>query len=139
MAKPGIGRKACRGFTLIELMIAVVIVGILAAVAVPSYQDHVRKGRRAAAQAYLMDLAQKQQQYFVDSRAYAAAATALGYAATPSDVAPHYTVTIAVDGGPPPGFTLQAAPIGAQAGDQCGTLTLTSTGAKLSSAGSNCW
>lgn len=131
--------KTNLGFTLIELMIAVVVAGILAAVAIPSYQNHVRKGRRAAAQAYLMDLAQKQQQYFVDSRAYASGAAALGYASTPSDVAPHYTVTITVDGGPPPGFSLQAAPIGSQTSDSCGTLTLTSTGAKVSSSGSNCW
>lgn len=139
MAKPGIGRKACRGFTLIELMIAVAVVAILAAVALPAYQDYVRRGHRASAQAYLMDLAQKQQQYFLDSRAYTGSAATLGYASTPSDVAPYYTVTITVDGGPPPGFSIQAAPIGSQTADKCGTLTLTGTGAKSSSAGSNCW
>ena len=57
-----------RGFTLIELMIVVAIVGILAGIAYPSYMDHVRKGNRAKAQAFLMDVAQRQQNYLMVHR-----------------------------------------------------------------------
>jgi type IV pilus assembly protein PilE len=59
-----------RGFTLIEVMIAVVIIGILAAVAYPSYQDYVRKGNRAAAQSFMMTIAQRQEQYLLSNRSY---------------------------------------------------------------------
>lgn len=131
--------RRAAGFSLIELMIAVVIVGILAAVALPAYQQHVRKGHRAGAQAYLMDLAQRQQQYFLDNRGYASAASALGYASTPADVSPYYTVTLVTADGPPPSFTITAAPAGTQIADTCGTLTINNAGTKTSSSGSNCW
>lgn len=130
---------AAAGFTLVELMIVVVIVGILAGVAFPSYQDHVRKGHRASAQAYLMDLAQRQQQYFLDNRSYADNAPALGYASTPPDVAPYYTVAVAAPGGPPPTFAITATPTGSQTADSCATLAINSAGTKSASAGSKCW
>lgn len=130
---------AATGFTLIELMIAVAIVGILAGVAFPSYQDYVRRGHRASAQGYLMDLAQREQQYFLDNRGYASTASALGYSSAPSDVSPYYTVAITVAGGPPPTYSITATPTGSQASDTCGSLTLNSAGTKSSSAGSNCW
>ena len=60
-----------RGFTLIELIIVIAIVALLVAVALPSYRDHVRKSRRAEAQAYLMSVAGRQSQFLVDTRAYA--------------------------------------------------------------------
>ena len=59
------------GFTLIELMVTVAIVGILAAVAYPSYTSHVQKGARRAAQAQMLDIANRQQQFLLGSRAYA--------------------------------------------------------------------
>ncbi len=59
------------GITLIELMIAVAIAAILAAVAYPSYESHVRKGRRATAQAALQDIAARQQQFLLDQRRFA--------------------------------------------------------------------
>ena len=63
-----IANRRSRGFTLIELMMAIAIIAILAAIAYPAYQKHLAKGRRAAAQAYLMDIAQREQQYFLDQR-----------------------------------------------------------------------
>ena len=76
-------REQHRGFTLVELLIVVAIVAILALIALPSYQAQIRKGHRAAAQSYMMDLAQRQAQYLLDARAYASTEAALGYTATP--------------------------------------------------------
>lgn len=121
-----------RGFSLIELMIAVAIVGILLAIAVPSYQNHLRKGRRAEAQAFLTQVAQRQQQYLLDARTYALGGTALTELSLtpPTSVTDHYAVTV-TPAAPtvPPSFTITAAPTSTvQIPD--GTLTLTNTGAK---------
>ena len=137
--------KRAGGFTLLELMIVVVIIGILAAIAIPSYQDSVRKGRRSAAQTLLMEMASKQQQYLLDTRSYAlgaAGVTTLGYGTLPKDVNGFYTVdscpspatAASVPCGTtattPPSFTLIATPVagGPQASD--GALTLDNLGAK---------
>jgi type IV pilus assembly protein PilE len=139
----GDSRKSRSGFTLLELVIVVAIVAVLAAIAIPSYQEHLRKGRRAAAQSYLMDLAQRQQQYLLDARAYAPDPTALS-APTPNDVVPYYT--IAIDNGnalnnptscgidaaaPAPKFMITATAIGAQVAD--GDLKLDNRGTKCPS------
>ena len=63
-------RRKSAGFTLIEVMIVVAIVGILAAVAYPSYIDSVRKGKRAEARAALMNLLQQQERYFTQNNSY---------------------------------------------------------------------
>jgi type IV pilus assembly protein PilE len=124
------------GFTLIELMVTVAIVGVLAAVAYPAYQSHLRKGKRAQAQAYLMDLAQREQQYLTDNRAYALDASGTTAAATlsapvPGDVAKSYTISTAARAGTTPSFLVTATPVGAQAAD--GTLSIDETGATLPS------
>ena len=114
------------GFTLIELMIAVVIVGILLSIAIPSYQGYVRKGHRADAQAYLMDVAQRQHQYFTDTRAYAATVDLL-HVPVPQSLTKYYTVAITT-GSTPPSFQVTATAIGSQLPD--GDLSLSNTGAK---------
>lgn len=118
------------GFTLIELMIVVAVIGILAAIAFPSYAEYVKKGRRSAAQSHLMDIAQREQQYLLDVRAYAATLTALGVT-TPTDVSTYYTIKVDVVDAPPT-FTITATAKGAQLSD--GDLTLDSTGAKTPAA-----
>jgi type IV pilus assembly protein PilE len=119
-----------RGFTLIDVLITVAIVAILAAIAYPSYQTAVRKSNRAAAEAHLSDIAQRQQQFLLDQRAFAPDLTTLGVT-TPASVTTFYTIAIAVVAGPPPGFTATATPIGSQTGDLSGApLTITNTGLK---------
>lgn len=115
------------GFTLIELMITVAIVAILAAVAYPSYQEHVRKGFRAAAQEHLMDIAHRQQQYFIDNRSYAADLATLNMT-TSADLANRYDIAIALAAGPPPTYQITATAKGPQAADV--DLGLNSAGEK---------
>jgi type IV pilus assembly protein PilE len=119
------------GFTLIEMLIVLAVVAILAAIALPSYQAQIRKGHRAAAQSYMMDLAQREAQYLLDARAYASTAAALGYTATPADVARYYTIGIAAPVVSPPAFTITATAIGAQVAD--GNLTIDNQGTKTPS------
>ena len=115
-----------RGFTLIELMIAVAIVGILAAIAYPSYQEQVRKSRRADCAGELQLLANAMERSFTLNGAYPAALPAGFNATCPIDGGtPVYDFAV-VNGGAT--FNISAAPRGPQAGDKCGTLTLTNLG-----------
>ena len=122
------------GFTLIELMLTVAIIGILAAVAYPSYQNYLLKGRRGAAQAFLLLTAQRQQQYFLDNRGFAPDLTTLGVTA-PADVTPYYVTNIELVAGPPPTFNISATPQGLQ--DKNGELTyrIDGAGAKTTRSG----
>lgn len=117
-----------RGFTLLELLIAVTIVGVLAVIAYPAYTAYLVRGNRAAAQTVLMDIAQSQQQYLLDKRSYANQATL--NPVIPENVRRHYDITITLPPGPP-AFTVAAAPKPGtrQVGD--GTLTIDHTGKKL--------
>lgn len=120
--------KIYKGFSLIELMIAVVIVGILTAVALPSYQSYVVKGNRAAAQAFMMDVASREKQYLLDARTYTSSLATLGVA-TPTDVSKHYGDPVVAVSSAPPTFTITATPISSQQTAD-GALILTSDGTK---------
>jgi len=118
------------GFTLIEVMITVVIVAILASIALPSYQQYIVRSKRSAAQAQMMDIANRQQQFLIANRSYAntTALTASGYS-LPAEVSSNYSYEVTLqEAGLPPAFTITFTPIGSQVGD--GNLGLTSEGVK---------
>lgn len=136
-----------RGFTLIELMVTVAIVSILAAVALPSYRDHVRQSSRADAKAVLLDNTQFMERNLTEANRYdqtsAGAATALPYTQSPKTGTANYTIGFASGSLAATTYTLQAAPTGGMTGDACGTLTLTHTGVKGVTGGTltaaDCW
>lgn len=126
-----------RGFTLIELLITVMIAAILSAIALPSYQGHLRKGSRAAAQALLVDVANRQAQFLLDARNYAVGPGALSALniALPAEVARFYNVAVEnASGGTapstPPTFLIKATPIAGTRQESDGELKLGHDGAK---------
>ncbi len=124
--------RKTKGFTLIELMIVIAIIGILAAVGYPSYQDSVRKANRADAISALLAEAGRMEEFYMNNDTYTAAAVA--NAVSPEGL---YNMSVTVPAG---GFsyTLTATPISSD--PQCTTLTLDSLGQKGSTpVGSTCW
>ena len=137
---------ARRGFTLIEVMVVVAIVAILAAIALPNYQEHVRRSKRAEAQGLLMEAAQYMQRHYSANDRYTAVAGKIAVEAEQkigtdsmlpaalrqsprSGAAANYTFSV-VARDYPPSYTLKATRAGSMSGDRCGTLTLNSLGAK---------
>lgn len=133
-------RGGVGGITLIELMIVVVILGILAAVAYPSFQEQVRKSRRADGKAVLMETAQQLERCYTRFGRYNDAGCGV---ALPADSAEGY-YSVSAGALTASSFTLNAAPQGDQANDaRCGTLRLTSTGLQGSQGAdtdaNDCW
>jgi type IV pilus assembly protein PilE len=128
--------RVARGFALIELMITVVVVGILAAIAYPSYQTYMTKVRRSEAQQLMTAISSRQAQYIIDARGYTATIGAGGlnmgsedWTCTATCTGRFYVIAVAADNTTtPPSYTITATPSGQQADD--GAMTLDHTGAK---------
>jgi type IV pilus assembly protein PilE len=132
-----------RGFTLIELMIAIVIVSILVGIALPSYTEFVRKGKRADAMAALLDAANRQEQFMLDRNTYSATLAGIGLTNPTTDG--NYNLTINAATGACPinrCFSMTATAINEQASDDsCTSFTLTSAGVKTATGtkAADCW
>jgi len=136
--------NAENGFTLIELMVAVAIVGVLVSVALPSYVEHVRRGKRSDAQSVLLESAQFMQRYYVAHNTFAGASlTGTGLDHVPKNASAtdaSYTVQLTVPSASNGrAYALTATPRFSD--PKCGELKLMSTGQKLSAVGStkDCW
>jgi len=123
-----------QGFSLIELMIVVVIIGILAAIALPSYRNHVIKASRTAAQTELLQLSSLQEKIYLNSSAYTTnmgtayngtTAGGLGKSATEDD---KYTLGVASDGQT---FTITATPVAGSTQEGDGNITISENGERL--------
>jgi type IV pilus assembly protein PilE len=144
-------RSRPRGFTLVEVMIVVAIIGILVAVAFPAYNQSVIKSRRSDAKSALLDIAQREERYLSTANQYTTSAPQLGFAtgtALPMNVmsgsAAFYQLSVAVPTSAPTTFTATATRVGKQVNDtKCGDYTITNTGAQgvtnASLTPADCW
>lgn len=135
------------GFTLIELMIVVAIVGLLSAIALPSYRNQVLRSHRIDAKTALLDLASRQERYFTTNNTYTVSTANLGYVgALPLSVPNAATATYSLSVVVPTnlqGYTATATPVGGQASDTCGTYSIDNLGTQANSgnttATATCW
>lgn len=147
------GQKRQKGVTLVELMIVVVIVAIIAAFAYPSYTQFIVRAKRTAGTSMLLQIADRQQQFFMDNKRYAANLTRLGLgadtvmidedAAVVADGDANRIYNVSVSAVTATTYTLTAAPQLRQASKDtmCGSLSLDQAGVKgySGSGGAECW
>ena len=122
--------KQSAGFTLIELMITVAIVGILAAIALPSYNQYIARGKRAEARVALLQAEGWLERFYTENNTYTTAANTNAtfntrFSSVPSTGAANYSITLAVTTA---SYTITTAPLGSMAGDRCGTYLKSNVG-----------
>ena len=137
--------KSKLGFSLIELLLAIVIVGIIVAIAVPSYQDSVRKTRRADAIAMVMEAANRQERHFTEYGRYAQSIVAAQADVDSQNILLQTTsengfYTLTLSAASATAFTLTANPQNDQTSDSCGAFIIDQAGLKTNGgSGTNCW
>ena len=146
-------RPLFRGFSLIELLTAIVIVAILASIAIPTYTSQVRKSRRTEARTALLDLASREERLFSTTNTYSNLPADVGYGATGSTFpmaigSGYYNVSVTVAAGPPATFTVTATPVSGKGQDkdkQCASFSVdqagrqTSTDSSSNDSSTTCW
>jgi len=141
-----------QGVTLLELMIVVAIVAMISAFAYPSYMQYVISTKRTVATSALLQIADRQQQFFMDNKSFSNDLTALGFAANPLVLADDGNSTVVGDADAVYSvsltnvavttYTITAAPLHGQGerDTDCASLTLNQAGARGNSAGGDdCW
>jgi type IV pilus assembly protein PilE len=131
--------RRAAGITLVELLVVLVILGVIAAFAVPAYRSYVLESRRGAAQSALLELGLRQEQFFLDARAYTATVGPGGLNAALTTDGGHYALSVDAATAACPlarCFRLRATPQGAQTADGCGELTLGEQGQRTPA---QCW
>ena len=144
-------RPMNRGFSLIELMIVVAIIGLLVAIGLPSYQNQVMRNHRVQAKNALLDLAAREERFYAINNNYSSSAAALGYASLPlnvtsGDSSSFYQLSVATSNGNQ-NYTGTATPTGNQANDAtCYAYTINQAGQKGNAdaggnalASASCW
>lgn len=149
-------RRAQGGFTMMEMLIVVAIMGILAAISYPSYVQSVAKGKRAEARGALLEVAQYMQRFYSQNDRYDQSNAATPVATViPSALAvvpkgsaagaQNYNISFVAGSLTATGFQLQAVPVNSMANDMCGTLLINQVGQKTVSGATNsqtatsCW
>ncbi len=132
-------RKHMRGVTLIELMIVVVVLGILAAVAYPNYQEFTNRAKRNEARAALLRLATDQERVSLNNNTFTGAQTDLGFASDPATTETGY-YEIDITSATPSNFTATATyKLGGAEASKCLTFTIDGRGSKTSDPDTDCW
>ena len=143
--------KKQSGITLVELLIVVAILALISAFAYPSYERYVTNSKRTTATSALLQIADRQQQFFMDNKTYADDLTDLGFAANPWVIAddgtastagdPESVYSISLSNVAATTYTITAAPLHGQLRDsKCASLTLDQAGTRGASTGSDdCW
>ena len=132
-------RRNMRGITLIELMVVVVIVGILAAIAYPNYQDFTSRAKRNEARAALLRLATNQERFYLNNNTFTADMTQIGFSSSPFTTETGYYV-VSVTSATPSNFSATATyQYGGSEADKCLTFTIDGRGQKTSGPDTDCW
>ena len=132
--------RSAAGFTLVELMVVILVIGILTSIALPSYREQVNKGNRAEARALMYEVLQKEERFFSENGRFSTTITDLGYPATLKNKANSHTITLAVGA---TGNVASSVNVVATASNDAKCATLTLTNAQQTTATgttpSTCW